>query len=1792
MKRELKRICAFLVTVSCMFSEFPIRILAEEVIPEDTVEITVQTEGEQNNDELFAGYVDQLFSAPKPVTAGGKKAASRKAVNLEGAELAMYNRLHEMASAIAAGERDNAIITFDDADLGLGEQMTWTAERLSVSSVYTDDGIPEDAKRKLDESLTYYYPLNGRKVISLLMANYPYEFYWYDKSIGFTYSYNIGVTFGSDGYALYVTDYQLKMAVAEEYRDMNVEEDPDGNYLCAVNTAVTGAAVTAASNAREIVSQYASLDDTEKLTAYKDKICELVSYNDDAAHNENTAYGNPWQLIWVFDGNETTNVVCEGYSKAFQYLCDMSEFNSSSIACISVTGIMSSDNGSDNHMWNIVTLDDEKNYMADITNSDEGMAGQYGELFLAKQSSGSVDEGYVFQCPGKEIEYEYDEDTLSIYDKNELRLNYEYKENMCGETAYWNFDEATGILTISGSGEVWSARDESGETEVHECPWQSIKQQIKGVVFEEGITTVGNAVFEDCFNLRTVSFCDSITKIGHFAFMRCPIEEVDLPEHLQSIGGGVFTGSLITEVSIPASVTFLMDAFDGCTELRKVYIACPSPDFTSFMHASGMFGGCEKLKVIEVSEGNPYFEVKDNVLFYKTDDQLVLDRYPTGKSGNSYTVPEGTDRIGANAFSKTYLEQIVFSDSITSIEQEAFSQCSELADIQWSDSIKTLGNCVFERCTSLTQVVIPDSVIEIGPGVFEGCTSLRKVILPAGLQKLGQVAFAACSSLVELDIPLGISTIGYGTFWGCTDLKSVSIPETVTSIAEDTFKECSSLSDIYYGSCLDDWNRIVIHASNTILDDKIIHFEGISLDHWEWSDDKEKATAYFVCSKHNTIEKEITIQTTKKTTGNETEYIASVEFNGHTYTDVKKDSEFDSEHNYRISETVWSDDYSTAKVVLLSKNDPSFEMTLDAVVSEPVNVKPTCEIDGFIRYSASVVYNEEEYVTVFEETIPALGHQYGEPVYEWSEDNSTVTATAICENDNTHVVTETVNTTVENTATCTTAGQKTYTAVFENNMFETQYNNIDSPALGHDYELVEWNWYDYPGIMQATLVCKNDSSHIAYPKTYVEKEIIPATCEEAGKTIYTATLTYESKEYTGKIEEIIPATGHLYGIPAYERSDDYSTITATVTCIHDSSHIITETAKTVSEDTRPATCENDGLRTYTASFTNTLFDTQTFTVTIPATGHKYGDPKYNWADDNSTVTGTMVCENDETHIITETVNTSYTETKPATPTENGTGTYTAVFNNELFETQTKDIVIPPTGYTYGEPEYVWADDLSTVTAFAAANEGSSGDIKEIVEPTSEIILEPTCEENGKIKYTAVFENALFETQTKEVDTPALEHEWGEPVWEWDESETGAKAVFTCAHDTSHTKTIDAFVWVEEDPATCTDPGLKVTYAEVELNEETYIDKKITELPALGHDWSEPVYEWTEYYDHVTATRICAHDPDHHVETETVEAEYTKIDPTCEETGMAIYTAVFTNPAFGTQKHEEVIEALGHDWGEPVYEWTEDYEYVKATRICANDPDHVEYETVKSECTKTEPTCEEEGSAVYTGNFENPAFEQQTAVITVPALGHEWGEPEWEWSEDYSQAWISFSCQRDNEHYTRIEADVFIEETPATCEEPGQIYYYAKAVFNDEPYTAEKTVPIEPTGHDWDEPEYTWSADFSKVTARRVCRTNSTHIEDETVDTEYTVIVKPDCEAPGAAVYRAEFKNEAFTEQTMDIELPAVGHDWRGPEWEWSEAYDSATAVFTCANNENHVNRISASVSEDRTPATCEEDGKV
>ena len=225
------------------------------------------------------------------------------------------------------------------------------------------------------------------------------------------------------------------------------------------------------------------------------------------------------------------------------------------------------------------------------------------------------------------------------------------------------------------------------------------------------------------------------------------------------------------------------------------------------------------------------------------------------------------------------------------------------------------------------------------------------------------------------------------------------------------------------------------------------------------------------------------------------------------------------------------------------------------------------------------------------------------------------------------------------------------------------------------------------------------------------------------------------------------------------------------------------------------------------------------------------------------------------------------------------------------------------------------------------------------------------------------------------------------------------------------------------------------------------------------------YEWSADHSSVHAEALCQKCGDHI--SETAEAKFTEVPPTCEEHGYTAMIAVFSDPVFETQKvilDPDTAPATGHRWGTPVYQWSEDYSSVTAFAFCQNDPAHVIQETSQSVSQVVrEPSCEEKGSTAYTAAFENSLFKtQKKTVEDIAPLGHDWAFDGLQWigsdEEGYTACEWTFVCENDPSHVTTIR-------TEATAETEGtRTTYSAFCPFEGRTYTAKRTIttPTEPS----------------------------------------------------------------------------------------------------------------------------------
>jgi len=296
--------------------------------------------------------------------------------------------------------------------------------------------------------------------------------------------------------------------------------------------------------------------------------------------------------------------------------------------------------------------------------------------------------------------------------------------------------DSNGVLTISTTQEEGEAMppdyvyDGSG----NKVPWNTVRDNIKSVVIEDKVTTIGNLAFYNCTGLTSATIPESVTTIGYNAFYNCSgLTSATIPESVTTIGNFAFyncTG--LTSLTIPENVTTIgYSAFSNCTGLSGS-LTIPA----SVISIGGTAFASTGLSEINVNGSNINYCSDNGILYNKT--QTTLIQYPPKKTG-TVTIPE----------------------SVTTIESSAFSYCSGLTSVTIPESVTTIGLLAFSNCYGLTSLSIPNSVTTIAQVAFEWCTGLTDVTVDWAmpLSIPANVFSAVNTSLATLHIPAGTKAI-------------------------------------------------------------------------------------------------------------------------------------------------------------------------------------------------------------------------------------------------------------------------------------------------------------------------------------------------------------------------------------------------------------------------------------------------------------------------------------------------------------------------------------------------------------------------------------------------------------------------------------------------------------------------------------------------------------------------------------------------------------------------------------------------------------------------------------------------------------------------------------------------------------------------------------------------------------------------------------------------------------------------------------------------------------------------
>ena len=405
---------------------------------------------------------------------------------------------------------------------------------------------------------------------------------------------------------------------------------------------------------------------------------------------------------------------------------------------------------------------------------------------------------------------------------------------------------ANGTLTISGTGAM---KDYNAAENLSPAYMNS---DVKKVVIEDGVTSIGELAFFKCSNLTNITIPDSVTCIAYAAFHGCSsLSSITIPNSVTSIGIYAFVVcSSLTSITIPDGVTSIgYGAFSDCSSLKTISLSCKSSlkksdfgeqaDLVSYTNQHLLTKTAAKAATCTESGNKEYWTCEHCGKYFLSDDtnpatatavELSETVIPALNHKNAIirnaSEPNGTnpgysgDRYCPDCdtvFEKGYtywnednLTWKLYEDGTLTISgtgamkdydyynnpSPASQKKDSVKKVVIEDGVTSIRNSAFYDCNSLTSITIPNSVTSIGAYAFSNCYYLTNITIPNSVTSIENYAFRSCSSLTSITIPDSVTSIGKLAFYSCDSLTSITISNSVTSIEERAFAYCSRLTSI------------------------------------------------------------------------------------------------------------------------------------------------------------------------------------------------------------------------------------------------------------------------------------------------------------------------------------------------------------------------------------------------------------------------------------------------------------------------------------------------------------------------------------------------------------------------------------------------------------------------------------------------------------------------------------------------------------------------------------------------------------------------------------------------------------------------------------------------------------------------------------------------------------------------------------------------------------------------------------------------------------------------------------
>ena len=404
----------------------------------------------------------------------------------------------------------------------------------------------------------------------------------------------------------------------------------------------------------------------------------------------------------------------------------------------------------------------------------------------------------------------------------------------------------TGVMPDRGTNSY------GGEGLLRETLEYSCFGSLTAVTFREGVTSIGDNAFRGAEKLKTAVPCDTLTRIGRYAFYGArALTEFDLPASLEKLSEASFMQSGLTGFALPPLITAVPDScFRGCKGLTELTI----PNTVTTLNAYA-FADCENVAdvtlPVELPTNHAFGCPNIKTIHYTVADTGWMPDRGDGSShnGNNYNYwmeygarnsltkvvfDEGVTRIGAYAFYSDEtadgeytgypcLTSVTLPDTVEVIGSCAFMYDAGLQGVRFPRALRTMFNECFAQ-TGLRSGVFTGPLPDIREGVFDGLEATmyyfskqkgwadadlesygeglswvaldgdaeNAFTVPAALRVIGEEAFAG-TAFGAVTLSEGVTGIGPRAFADCPGLALARLPASLTEIAEDAFGESTLL---------------------------------------------------------------------------------------------------------------------------------------------------------------------------------------------------------------------------------------------------------------------------------------------------------------------------------------------------------------------------------------------------------------------------------------------------------------------------------------------------------------------------------------------------------------------------------------------------------------------------------------------------------------------------------------------------------------------------------------------------------------------------------------------------------------------------------------------------------------------------------------------------------------------------------------------------------------------------------------------------------------------------------------